>query len=90
MYAAIPISTDGSILRYSNPDVDLLVDGIVVHEGNFAAPNWRIAGTTPVPSGVNAGGSISVMALAYGYWDVGREGGQTDTHTLVLPAEACG
>jgi hypothetical protein len=77
----------------SNPSVDILVNGVVVDNGEFAPPAYEFSGTVPAPGGAGPGTIVVVSLHVLGTWTDGTntaEGGQTHAVEVTLPPDACG
>lgn len=72
--------------KRTNPQVDILVNNVVVDTGAYnSGNNFQFSGVTDAPPGTSA----TVTALAVGTWGDGFAGGQSTSITVNYPTEAC-
>ncbi|MGD9164600.1 MAG: hypothetical protein PVF13_07550, partial [Chromatiales bacterium] len=80
---------------YSNADIKILFDGVVVGFGSYTDPDYAFSGSAPAPAGVVAGGSVVVTARADANWvndatgNVSDSPGDVTTITVSLPDDNC-
>lgn len=68
-----------------NPQIDILVNGVKVGQGAYAAPTYSFSGSTAAPAGTFA----TMAAVAVGNWDNGTPGGQSFNINVLYPVEPC-
>jgi len=73
-----------------NAQIDILMNGIVVDSGAYAAPDYAFSGTLAPPAGAMAGDTVVVTALAVADWGNDAAGGQSESVSVVIPEGDCG
>lgn len=66
----------------SNPQIQILFNGVVVATGAYQAPTNSFSGTAVAP----AGQQVTVTALAVGTWGSGAAGGQSASVVVTIPS----
>ena len=74
----------------ANPQIDILVDGILVTSGAYTAPTYSFSGSVPVPAGAAAGDVVEIRAVATGVWGNGDATHESRYVDLVVPNVPCG
>lgn len=72
-----------------NTHIDILMNGVVVGQGSYAAPDYAFSGSAAAPTDAQPGDAITMTALAVDAWDNSTAGGQSTSITVTLPTEAC-
>ncbi len=75
-----------TIPKRTNPQIDILVNNVVVDTGAYnVGNNFSFSGTVPAPPGTSA----TVSALAVAIWGDGFPAGQSRSVTVIYPTEPC-
>lgn len=77
------VQSTSTLPEGSHSQIDVLVNGIKVGEGEFVAPINAFSGSTPAQSGDSA----VVTAVAVGPWLDGATGGQSSSVTVTYPTD---
>lgn len=77
------VQSTSTLPEGSHSQIDVLVNGFKVGQGEFVAPVNAFSGSTSAP----AGESAVVTAVAVGPWLDGATGGQSDSVTVTYPTD---
>ena len=72
-----------------NPHIDILMNGIVVDSGAYAAPDFSFSGTLAAPDGTEAGDIITLAAVARAEWGNGFRAGTSASTNVEVPDVDC-
>lgn len=81
---------EGDPSSRENPQIDILVDGVVVDSGAYVAPDYSFANTVPAPTDAGVGDVVTVTAIAIGTWGNGGGPGGSSATTVTIPEDDCG
>lgn len=77
------VQSTSTLLEGSHNQIDVLVNGLKVGEGQFVVPVNAFSGSAAAPPGESA----TVTALAVGPWVDGATGGQSSSVTVIYPTD---
>ncbi len=70
----------------ANPSIDIRMNGELIANGAFVAPDYAFSGMADAPDNAT---SVGLSALAIGSWGNGVNGGQSTSITVPIPPEPC-